>query len=80
MQKYLLEYDPAVLRIKGNSLPIGIVVISDKGQKTQTKGFLNGVDNWSKYKIEVDSGNYSNGKIKINGNWKVYKKRRFTNR
>ncbi|WP_348620476.1 hypothetical protein [Pedobacter lusitanus] len=74
MQKYLLEYDPAVLRIKGNSLPIGIVVISDKGQKTQTKGFLNGVDNWSKYKIEVDSGNYSNGKIKINGNWKVYKK------
>jgi len=73
-QKYLLEYDPAVLRIKGNSLPIGIVAITDKGQKSQTKGFLNGSDNWSKYKIEVDSGNYSNGKIKIKGSGKKYKK------
>jgi hypothetical protein len=73
-QKYLLEYDPAVLRIKGNSLPIGIVIISDKGQKSQTKGFLNGVDDWSKYKIEVDSGSYSNGKIKIKESGKEYKK------
>ncbi|MBB6498795.1 hypothetical protein [Pedobacter cryoconitis] len=73
-QKYLLKYDSAVLRIKGNSLPIGILAISDKGQKTQTKGFLNGLDNWSKYKIEVDSGNYSNGKIRIKGSGKVYKK------
>ena len=73
-QKYLLEYDPAILRIKGNSLPIGIVAISDKGQKSQTKGFLNGVDDWSKYKIEVDSGNYSDGKIKIKGSGKEYKK------
>ncbi|MDN5286275.1 MAG: hypothetical protein JWR38_2549 [Mucilaginibacter sp.] len=74
MQRYLLEYDPAVLRIKGNSVPIGILAISDKGQKSQTKGFLNGVDNWSKYEIEVDSGNYSNGKIKIKGSGKEYKK------
>jgi hypothetical protein len=73
-QKYLLEYDPLVLRIKGNSLPIGILAISDKGLKSQTKGFLNGLDNWSKYKIEVDSGTYSNGKIKIKGSGKVYKK------
>jgi len=73
-QKYLLEYNPAVLRIKGNSLPIGIIAISGKGQKSQTKGFLNGADNWSKYKIEVDSGSYSNGKIKIKGSGKSYKK------
>ena len=73
-QKYLLEYNPAVLRIKGNSLPIGIIAISGKGQKSQTEGFLNGADNWSKYKIEVDSGNYSNGKIKIKGSGKSYKK------
>ncbi|WP_259067787.1 hypothetical protein HDF24_18980 [Mucilaginibacter sp. X4EP1] len=73
-QKYLLQYDPTVLRIKGNSLPIGIVSISAKGQKSQTEGFLNGVDNWSKYKVEVDSGNYSNGKIKIKGSGKEYQK------
>ncbi|WP_183578110.1 hypothetical protein HDF18_10045 [Mucilaginibacter sp. X5P1] len=73
-QKYLLEYNSAVLRIKGNSLPIGITAISGKGQKSQTKGFLNGADNWSKYKIEVDSGSYSNGKIKIKGSGKDYKK------
>jgi len=73
-QKYLLEYDPAVLRIKGNSLPIGIVAVSGNGQKSQTEGFLNGADNWSKYKIEVDSGSYSNGKIKIKGSGKGYKK------
>ena len=73
-QKYLLEYDPGILRIKGNSLPIGILAISDKGQKSQTKGFSNGLDNWSKYKIEVDSGTYSNGNIKIKGSGKVYKK------
>jgi len=73
-QKYLLEYNQAVLRIKGNSLPIGIIAISGNGQKSQTKGFLNGADDWSKYKIEVDSGNYSNGKIKIKGSGKSYKK------
>jgi len=60
-QKYMLQYDPGVLRVKGNSLPIGIVSISEKGQRSQTKGFLNGTDNWSKYKIDVDSGSYSGG-------------------
>jgi hypothetical protein len=73
-QKYLLQYDPGILRVKGNSLPIGIVAVSDKGQRTQTKGFLNGTDNWSKYEIDVDSGNYSNGKIKIKGSGTQYQK------
>src|ERR1700759_2894762 len=73
-QKYILEYDPGVLRVKGNSLPIGIVAISDKGLRTQTKGFLAGTDNWSKYKIDVDSGSYSGGKIKIKGSGTGYKK------
>src|ERR1700744_1531310 len=73
-QKYLLEYDPSVLRIKGNSVPIGIVVTSAKGQKSQTEGFLKGTDDWSKYKIEADSGSYSDGKIKIKGSGNGYKK------
>ncbi len=73
-QRYLIQYDPGILRIKGNSLPIGIINTSDRGQRSQTKGFLNGTDNWSKYKIDVDSGSYSNGKIKIKGSGKGYKK------
>jgi len=73
-QKYQLEYSPAVLRIKGNKLPIGITAVAANGQKSQTQGFLNGADKWSKYKIVVDSGSYSNGKIKIKGSGKVYKK------
>lgn len=73
-EKYILQYDPGVLRVKGNSLPVGIIAISDKGQQSETKGFLNGTDNWSKYKIDVDSGSFSGGKIKIKGSEKRIKK------
>jgi len=72
-QEYLIQYDPGILRVKGNSLPIGIITISSKGQRSQTEGFLNGTDKWSKYKIDVDSGSYSNGKIKIKGSGSQYK-------
>lgn len=73
-QEYLIQYDPGILRVKGNSLPIGIITTSNKGQRSQTEGFLNGTDSWSKYKIDVDSGSYSNGKIKIKGSGSQYKK------
>jgi hypothetical protein len=36
-----------------------------KGDSTKTKGYLKGDQGWSKYKIEVQGGSYSNGKIKI---------------
>jgi hypothetical protein len=66
-KKYVLQYDPSVSRISGKSLPIGIVTLSAGAQPTQTKGFLKGRDAWSKYRLDVDSGSYSNGKIKIKG-------------
>jgi hypothetical protein len=64
-KKYVLQYDPSVSRIPGKSLPIGIVTLSAGAQPTQTKGFLKGRDGWSKYRLEVQGGSYSNGKIKI---------------
>jgi hypothetical protein len=65
IKKYLLQYDPSVSRISGKSLPIGIITLSAGAPPTQTKGLLNGRDGWSKYKLEVQGGSYSNGKIKI---------------
>jgi len=64
-KKYHLQYDRTVLRIPGQSLPIGIVTRTAGGSATKTKGFLKGDDGWGKYKIEVQGGSYSNGKIKI---------------
>jgi hypothetical protein len=64
-KKYHLQYDRTVLRNPGQSLPIGIVTRTAGGSATKTKGFLKGDDGWGKYKIEVQGGSYSNGKIKI---------------
>jgi hypothetical protein len=66
-KKYVLQYDPSQLRIPGKTLPIGIVTLSAGAEPSQTKGFLNGHDGWSKFRLDVDSGSYSNGKIKIKG-------------
>ncbi len=63
-----IQYDPAVLRIPGKSLPIGIVTLSGNGDTLQTSGFLDGKDGWGKYKLEVDGCSYSNGHINIKGN------------
>src|ERR1035437_277150 len=66
-------YDADVLHISGESLPIGILTVLKNGDTLKTKMFLNGNDKWTKYKLEVDSGSYSNGKIKI-GKTTDYKK------
>ncbi len=73
-QTIKLKYDTNVLRISGNKVPIGIVSYSDKGVLQQTRGLLNGNYNWTKYRIEVDSGSYTNGKIKMGGSTTLYKK------
>ena len=65
VQQYRLRYDHKVLRIPGQSIPIGILTRTAKGVSAETKGYLNGDQGWSKYKIEVQGGSYSNGKIKI---------------
>src|SRR5450432_708906 len=66
-ERYLIQYDPAQLRIAGRSLPMGIVTFSGNGASSATKGFLHGKDAWSKYELEVDGGYFSNGEIKILG-------------
>src|SRR5579863_5230397 len=63
--QYRLRYDHTVLRIPGQSFPIGILTRTSKGDSTKTKGYLKGDQGWSKYKIEVQGGSFSNGKIKI---------------
>ena len=65
VQQYHLRYDHTVLRIPGQSIPIGVLTRTAKGDTAKTKGYLNGDLVWSKYKVEVQGGSFSNGKIKI---------------
>lgn len=73
-QTYKLEYDSSLLRVPGAKVPIGIVSYSPTGALQTTRGFLNGKYNWTKYRIEVDSGSYGNGKITMGGSPALYKK------
>ncbi|HEV3410994.1 MAG TPA: hypothetical protein VG101_00890 [Puia sp.] len=63
--QYRIRYDHKVLRIPGQSIPIGILTRTSKGDSAKTKGYLQGDQGWSKYKVEVQGGSFSNGKIKI---------------
>ena len=63
--QYRLRYDHTVLRIPGRSMPIGILTRNTKKDSTATKGFLKGDQGWSKYKVEVQGGTFSNGKIRF---------------
>jgi hypothetical protein len=65
VQQYRLRYDHKVLRIPGQSILIGVLTRTSKGVVAKTKGYLNGDQGWSKYKVEVQGGSFSNGKIKI---------------
>jgi hypothetical protein len=63
--QYRLRYDHKALRIPGQSVSIGVLTRTARGVAAKTKGYLNGDQGWSKYKIEVTGGSFSNGKIKI---------------
>ncbi len=67
IQKTVLVYDTSSLRVPGKTLLTGIITISDKGETLWTKGFLKGNYGWTKYKLEVTGGSFTNGKIKITG-------------
>jgi hypothetical protein len=73
IKNVVVRYDPNILRIPGNSLPVGIAASLKNGRVVQTKGYLNGTVKLNKYHIEAIGGKYFNGKIKINGDEK-YKK------
>jgi hypothetical protein len=67
IKKRIICYDPHKLRISGKSLPIGILTILTNGDTLKTRKFLKGKDKWTKYRLEVEGGNYVDGKIKIKG-------------
>jgi hypothetical protein len=62
---YGLQYDSAGLKIPGKSFSIGIIPRNGNGPALRTKGLLNGTVAWSKYKLEVDSGSFSGGTVKL---------------
>ncbi|HET6255767.1 MAG TPA: hypothetical protein VFE32_16950 [Puia sp.] len=65
VQQFRLRYDHTVLRIPGQSIPVGILTRTAKKVTANTKGYLQGDQGWSKYKVEVQGGSFSNGKIRI---------------
>jgi hypothetical protein len=71
--QYTIQYDPSGLRVPGASFSIGIVTRTGTDSATRTKGWLNGKNAWSKYRLDVDSGSFSNGKIRLKPSVK-YKK------
>ncbi len=71
--KVQLQVDPVALRIPGRSFAIGITTTTRNSQPSRTKGFLNGTIPWTKYRVEIDGGSFSNGQIKLT-NTTDYKK------
>lgn len=63
--QYRLRYDHKALRTPGKTFSIGILTRSAKGAAAKTKGYLQGDQGWGKYKIDVQGGSYSNGRIKV---------------
>lgn len=68
IEQVVVRYDPSVLRIPGNKLPISISAVLRNGSITNTPGYLDGNTKWRNYKVEVDGGSFVSGKIFINKN------------
>ncbi|MBN1182586.1 MAG: hypothetical protein JXB49_09890 [Bacteroidales bacterium] len=69
----VVRYDPDILRIPGNTLPIGITSVMNNDEIIQTKGYLEGETKWRNYKVKVDGGYFLWGKIHLS--WDdLYKK------
>jgi hypothetical protein len=66
IQKVVVRFDPNVLRIPGNSIPIGITTVLENGRVVETKGFLGGDYKWKNYRIESQAGKFFCGKLKLN--------------
>ncbi|MBN2350149.1 MAG: hypothetical protein JXJ22_15020 [Bacteroidales bacterium] len=68
IEQLVVRYDPSVLRIPGNKLPISISVVLKNGSVTNTRGYLDGTCKWRNFKLEVDGGSFFNGRILISKN------------
>jgi len=69
---YRLKYDHRALKIPGQKFAICLVAPKEN-KPADTIGFPGNNGGWGKYHIEVDSGSYSGGRVKLRDS-KVYKK------
>ena len=68
IQDVVLRYDPSVLRIPGNCLPVGITTVLKNGKTANTKGYLKGVTKWLNYKMDIEGGCFLLGDIYLGKN------------
>jgi hypothetical protein len=74
----VVRYDPQALRIPEGVIPIGLSTTVGKHNILETKGYLKGTLNWSKFRIEVDKGNFCFGKVKLDPSDSYMKNEAFT--
>ncbi|HEY6900015.1 MAG TPA: hypothetical protein VI233_05205 [Puia sp.] len=69
---YRIKYDHKALRIPGNKFAIGLVIPAEGKTPQHTIGY-SGDGGFGKYHVEVDSGSFSGGNIKLHDS-KCFKK------
>ena len=69
---YRIKYDHHALRIPGNKFAIGLTIPADGKKPAKNIGY-SGSGGFGKYHVEVDSGSFSGGNVKIHDS-KLYKK------
>lgn len=70
---YRIKYDHSALRIPGNKFAIGLIVPAAGKKPADTIGYPGKQESWGKYHIEVDSGSFSGGNVKLHAS-SVYMK------
>ena len=72
-ERYRIKYDHSALRIPGGKFAIGLNVPAEGKKGADTIGFPGKQGGWGKYHVEVDSGSFSGGMVKL-GTSASYKK------
>ncbi|HMH21162.1 MAG TPA: hypothetical protein VK563_05280 [Puia sp.] len=62
---YHIKYDHSALRIPGRAFAIGLVIPAVGRTAADTIGWPGDKNGWSKYRIVVDSGSFSGGKVRL---------------
>ena len=70
---YHIKYDHSALRIPGDAFAIGLIIPAAGRKAADTIGYPGDRSGWSKYRITVDSGSFSGGKVRLNRS-SLYKK------
>lgn len=69
---YRIKYDHKALRIPGNKFALGLTIPAEGKDPQLTLGY-SGKGGFGKYHVDVDSGSFSGGKVKLRDS-KLYKK------